>query len=72
MKKFYRSTTNRHVTGVCGGIGEYFNIDPTLVRVVYTLLSIFSAGFPGVLGYILLTAIIPKRPVGRDDDVPQA
>lgn len=72
MKKFYRSTSNRQVAGVCGGIGEYFNIDPTLVRVAYVLFSIFSVGFPGVLAYILLTLIIPSRSTSADDDIPQA
>ncbi|MCL2531867.1 MAG: PspC domain-containing protein [Oscillospiraceae bacterium] len=72
MKKFYRSVSNRQVAGVCGGIGEYFNIDPTLVRVGYVLLSIFSAGFPGILAYILLAIIIPSRSTAGDDDIPQA
>lgn len=72
MKKFYRSVTNRQLAGVCGGIGEYFNIDPTVVRVGYVLLSIFSAAFPGILAYILLAIIIPSRSSAEDDDIPQA
>lgn len=47
--------------GVLGGIGEYFGVDPTLVRVVYVALSVFSAGFPGLLLYLLMWLIIPQR-----------
>ena len=56
-----RSVANRHIAGVCGGLGEYLGLDPTVVRVIYVLLSIFSAGFPGVLLYIILWVLIPER-----------
>lgn len=56
-----RSVVNRTVAGVCGGLGEYFGLDPTLVRVAYALLTVFSAGFPGVLVYLILWAVIPER-----------
>ena len=59
MKKLYRSS-NRIVAGVCGGIAEYFDMDPTLIRVVYLILSLFSAGFPGLLLYIILMVLIPN------------
>lgn len=59
MKKLYRSS-NRIVTGVCGGIAEYFDVDPTVIRVVYLILSLFSAGFPGLLLYIILMVLIPN------------
>lgn len=58
-KKLTRST-NKMVAGVCAGIAEYFDLDPTLVRVVYATLSIFSAGFPGLLLYIILLIIMPQ------------
>lgn len=58
-KKLTRST-NKMVVGVCAGIAEYFDLDPTLVRVVYAALSIFSAGFPGLLLYIILLIIMPQ------------
>ncbi len=45
---------------MCAGIAEYFDIDPTLVRVCYAALSIFSAGFPGLLLYIILMLIMPR------------
>jgi phage shock protein C len=48
------------MAGVCGGIAEYFDIDPTLIRVVYVILSLFSVAFPGVLLYIILMILIPN------------
>lgn len=59
MKKLFRSS-NRIFAGVCGGIAEYFDLDPTLIRVVYVILSMFSAGFPGLLVYIILMIIMPN------------
>ena len=47
------------IAGVCAGIGEYFNIDPTLIRVGYVILSVLSAGFPGILLYIILILVMP-------------
>lgn len=58
MKKLYRSS-NRVLAGVCGGIAEYFDIDPTVIRVVYAILSLFSVAFPGLLLYIILMILIP-------------
>lgn len=66
-KKLYRSNTNRVFAGVCGGIAEYIDVDPTLIRVFYLALSIFSAAFPGLLLYILLMLVIPPRPFGGND-----
>ena len=62
-RKLYRSY-NRVFGGVCGGLAEYFNMDPTVVRVLYTVVSICCAAFPGLLIYILLLLIIPERPYG--------
>ena len=59
MKKLYRSS-NRILSGVCGGIAEYFDVDPTLIRVLYVVLSLFSAAFPGLLLYIILWILIPE------------
>ncbi len=59
-KKLLRSR-NSMIAGVCGGIANYFSLDPTLVRVGYVILSVISAGFPGLLVYLLLTLIIPKE-----------
>ncbi len=56
-----RSVMDRQIAGVCGGIGEYFGIDTTALRVAYVLLSVFSAGFPGMLVYVILWLLIPER-----------
>lgn len=61
-KKLYRSQTSRMLGGVCGGIAEYFDADPTLIRVIYVLLSLFTACFPGIILYILCLIIIPNNP----------
>ena len=57
-KKLTRST-NKMLAGVCGGIAEYFEVDPTLIRVAYAALSIFTTGFPGLLLYLILMLIMP-------------
>lgn len=60
-KKLFRSTSEKMLCGVCGGLAEYFDIDPTLVRVGYVFLSLFSAGFPGLLLYIVMALIVPVK-----------
>ena len=47
------------LAGVCAGIAEYLGIDPTVVRVVYAALAVFSAGFPGLLLYLILMILMP-------------
>ena len=59
-KKLTRSE-NKMVAGVCAGIAEYFEIDPTLIRVCYAALTVFSAAFPGLLLYIILMFIMPQK-----------
>ena len=59
-----RSKTNRKIAGVIGGLAEYFNVDPTLLRVIYVVGSIMSVGFPGLLVYILLWLLIPEADDG--------
>ena len=61
VKRLYRSSDNRVFAGICGGLGEYFDVDPTVVRVVYVLLSLLTA-FMGILLYIILLFVIPNRP----------
>jgi phage shock protein C len=58
--KRLRKSRNRMIAGVCGGIAEWLGWDPTLVRVLYVLVSIFSAGFPGILVYIILWIVMPN------------
>ena len=66
MKKLYRSRKNKKVGGVCGGIAEYFDLDPTLVRLGAVIL-IFIWG-AGLMAYIVAWAIIPERPEHIDVD----
>ncbi len=56
-----RSMHNRQIAGVCAGLADYFGLDPTVVRVGYVLLSIFSVGFPGILVYVILWLVIPEN-----------
>ncbi|MFD0896448.1 PspC domain-containing protein [Loigolactobacillus binensis] len=64
-KRLYKS--EQHViSGVLGGIAEYFNIDPTWVRVIYAVVTFFTVGFPGIVLYVLLTLVIPSRPQHPD------
>lgn len=60
-KKLYRSNVNKMVWGVCGGIAEYFDIDPTLVRLAWVLFC--ALGGSGVLAYIITAIIIPRNPI---------
>lgn len=56
-----RSPDHRMLGGVIGGVAEYFDRDPTLLRVLYVLVSILSAAFPGIFVYLILWIVIPMR-----------
>ncbi|MDE7061412.1 MAG: PspC domain-containing protein [Lachnospiraceae bacterium] len=55
-KKLYKSATNRKICGVCGGLGEYFNIDPTLIRIIW---AIFACTGAGIVAYLACAIIMP-------------
>ena len=59
QKQLYKSSANKKIAGVCGGIGEYFDIDPTLVRLGFVALSFMFGG--GLVVYILAAIIMPDR-----------
>jgi len=59
-KKLMRST-NKTICGVCAGIAEYLDMDPTIVRAIYAVLSLCSVAFPGLILYIVLALIMPQR-----------
>lgn len=61
MKKLYRSTTDKKIAGVCGGIAQYLNIDSTVVRVVFILL-LLPGGLPGLVPYLVLWIVMPEEP----------
>lgn len=58
-KRTLRKSRNRMIAGVCGGIAEWLGWDPTLVRILYILISILSIAFPGILVYVLLWIVMP-------------
>lgn len=58
IKKLYRSKKNRVIAGVCGGIGEYFEVDPTIIRLAWILFAFSGAG---ILAYIIAFLIIPEK-----------
>ena len=58
-KKLYRSTTNKTIAGVCGGLAEYLNIDPTIIRVIWALVALSGAG---LIAYLVCALIIPEKP----------
>lgn len=60
MDTFRRSRSDRLIAGVCGGLARSFDMDPTLVRVLYVGLSVISAAFPGMLVYAILWFFIPE------------
>ena len=60
QKKLYRSRTNRMVCGVCGGIAEYFNIDPTIVRLGLILAGCFSCG-SAIVAYFIAAVVVPDE-----------
>jgi phage shock protein PspC (stress-responsive transcriptional regulator) len=59
-KRLYRSRNERMLAGVCGGIGEYFDIDPTVIRILFVLFALVIGG--GILLYIILLIIMPLEP----------
>jgi phage shock protein C len=71
MQRLYLSETDKKIGGVCGGIGEYFQRDPTVIRILFILLILVSFGF-GILAYLAMWLIIPKRPgsFGRQEQQP--
>ena len=62
MKKLYKSRTNKIFAGVIGGIGEYVEVDPTILRIVWLLIVVFTGFFPGMIAYILAMIIVPRQP----------
>ena len=66
-KRLYRSDKNKVLCGVCGGIGEYFDIDPVIVRLI--LVGLCCVGFSGVIAYIIAAFVIPCRPAQSEEDL---
>lgn len=63
MKHLYRSRSNKIFAGILGGIGEATNIDPTILRLIYLLVTVFTGFAPGILVYLFAIFIVPKQPL---------
>ncbi|MDD3196263.1 MAG: PspC domain-containing protein [Paludibacter sp.] len=61
MQRKLTRSNNQMIAGVCAGIAEYFGWETTLVRVIYAILSVFSAGFPGLILYLILWMVMPRQ-----------
>jgi phage shock protein C len=61
-RRLYRSRTNRKLAGVCGGLAQYFNIDATLIRVLFVVFTLL--GGPGLVVYVVLWIVVPEEPLG--------
>jgi phage shock protein C len=62
MKKLYLSESDKKIAGVCGGIGETYGVDSTLVRLVWVFIGLATAGLPALVTYIVAWIIIPSKP----------
>lgn len=60
-KRLYRSIKDKKIAGVCGGLAEYFNIDPTIIRVIFLIL-LLPGGLPGFVPYVILWFVVPIEP----------
>jgi len=67
-KRLYRSRKERMIAGVCGGLADYFGIDPTLVRLFFVIAAL--AGGPGLLAYIIMMLVVPEVPEQPETVVP--
>lgn len=61
MKKLYRSTTERKIAGICGGIAELLNLDPTIVRLIFILIMLITGIIPMLIFYLIAWWIIPQK-----------
>jgi phage shock protein C len=68
MKRLYRSTSDKKIAGVCGGLADYFKIDPTIIRVIFVVL-LLPGGFPGLLPYVILWIVVPYKPLPNRSNV---
>ncbi len=60
MKRLYRSYTDKKVAGICGGVGEYLGVDPTVIRLATVIIALLTAIFPVAIGYVIAWIIIPE------------
>lgn len=61
MKKLYRSKNNKIFAGIIGGLGEYYNLDPVLLRLIWVFILIMTGVVPGIIVYILALFVVPEK-----------
>ncbi|MEE9169791.1 MAG: PspC domain-containing protein [bacterium] len=66
-KRLFRSRTDKKIAGVCGGLAAYFNVDPTIVRVLYAILTIVTSIILGLLAYVVMAIVIPEEELHREN-----
>jgi phage shock protein C len=66
--KLYRTPNDKMILGVCGGLAEYFDIDSTIVRILFVVMSVLTSGLLGVLAYVILAIIMPAKPACSETD----
>jgi phage shock protein C len=69
-KKLYRSTTDKMLAGVCGGVAEYVSIDSTVLRLLWALVVVFTGFVPGILVYIVAAIVMPIAPTATPTPPP--
>jgi len=62
-QRFFRSRDDRMIAGICGGLGEYFNIDPTLIRLAFVFLALVGFAGPAIIAYIVMLIVVPETPL---------
>lgn len=65
-KRLYRSRKDRKIFGVLGGLADFFGLDPSLIRIVYVLMTFFTLGVPGIMMYFVMAFIVPLEPKSED------
>jgi phage shock protein C len=61
VKRLYRSDTDKKLAGVCGGMGEYFHMDSTIIRLIWIIVTVITGILPGIVAYIIAALIIPLK-----------
>lgn len=62
MKRFYKSKENKIFAGIIGGVGEYLNIDPVILRIAWIVIVVFTGFMPGIIAYLIAIFVVPDRP----------
>lgn len=62
MRRLYKSKENKIIAGIIGGIGEYFNVDPVILRVIWTVIVAFTGFVPGIIVYLIAVFVVPDKP----------